>query len=88
LAALVAFAGYVPSGGFEIRLKIWFYIISGPLQECYLPQGFKDMLIWSPVLAAAILFHPIRPNRFTGIVSAVGLAFWFLTGLGLTFVGV
>ena len=52
----------------------------GPMIE-FEASSVGYCLVTGLPLLGMVLAHPLRPSWWTGILSAVGLSFWFLLGL-------
>jgi hypothetical protein len=45
------------------------------------PELLERIILLSWITLPALFAHPIRPNLFTGFLTAVGAVFWFSAGM-------
>jgi hypothetical protein len=91
--ALSVFLGLKAAGSqaFDpLTLLICFGPLAGPFSE---PLGRVDydagrMIGWGGILMLLIALHPLRPRRWTAVVSGLVVGVWFVSGLCWTYDGV
>lgn len=68
---------------------VWLSILSGPFAFFDLP-GFPvgETLIMALICLVSLGIHLYTRHWFTALLACLGISFWFLMGLGLTFIGV
>ena len=69
-------------GSMGNRVQAWGIILAGPVSAVSI--GVTPAYCWALMAflaAPAILAHPVRPNRWTGVLTVAALLLWFFTGL-------
>jgi hypothetical protein len=91
--ALSVFLGLKAAGSQALdplTLLVCFGPLAGPFSE---PLGRVDydagrMIGWGGILMLLIALHPLRPRRWTAVVSGLVVGVWFVSGLCWTYDGV
>ena len=71
-------------------LLVCFGPAAGPFAEplASVDYSLGHMCLWGIPLLGLVGLHPCRPNAWTGCVSGLALAFWFLLGFANTYAAV
>ncbi len=69
---------------------VWTLSCIGDFSLGFVGNGFSDpsIYIWGIPNLIALFAHPMKPNKFTGVITILAFLMWLLTGLGGAYSGV
>jgi hypothetical protein len=81
LSGLFCVFGLEDGRSIEDRTEVFGHIIAGPFTAlAYEIHGVSCWSLIALLASPAIFAHPVRPNRATGVLTALALTLWFFSG--------